>query len=90
MPNGTRKCKICGCDYPYCKTVTQDRFRYQDVACSPEHATEYFKKIELSRMTKPVAVEPVETPHEKDTKNNNAISLDNDPKMQPKKSIPKK
>lgn len=49
MPSGTRKCKICGCEYPYCKTVTQDRFRYQDVACSPEHAAEYFRKIELSR-----------------------------------------
>lgn len=49
MPSGTRKCKICGCEYPYCKTVTQDRFRYQDVACSPEHAAEYFRQIELSR-----------------------------------------
>lgn len=51
MANGTRKCKICGCEYPYCKTITQNRFRYQDVACSPEHATEYFRKIELSRVT---------------------------------------
>lgn len=51
MPTGTRKCKICGCEYPYCKTITKNRFRYQDVACSPEHAAEYFRKIELSRMT---------------------------------------
>lgn len=57
MPSGTRKCKICGCEYPYCKTITQNRFRYQDVACSPEHATEYFRKIELSRMTYTPAVD---------------------------------
>lgn len=50
MPSGTRKCKICGCEYPYCKTVTKNSFRYQDVACCPEHATEYFRRIELSRM----------------------------------------
>lgn len=50
MPTGIRKCKICGCEYPYCKTVTQDKFRYQDVACSPEHAAEYFRKIEESRL----------------------------------------
>lgn len=57
MPSGTRKCKICGCEYPYCKTITQNRFRYQDVACSPEHATEYFRRIELSRMTDVPAVD---------------------------------
>lgn len=49
MSTGMRKCKICGCEYPYCKTVTKDKFRYQDVACSPEHAAEYFRQIELSR-----------------------------------------
>lgn len=57
MLSGTRKCKICGCEYPYCKTITQNRFRYQDVACSPEHATEYFRRIELSRMTDTPAVD---------------------------------
>lgn len=50
MSNGTRICKICGCEYPYCKTIIMNGFRYQDVACSPEHATEYFRKIELSRL----------------------------------------
>ena len=57
MPSGTRKCKICGCEYPYCKTITHNRFRYQDVACSPEHAAEYFRRIELSRMTDTPAVD---------------------------------
>lgn len=57
MPSGMRKCKICGCEYPYCKTITHNRFRYQDVACSPEHATEYFRRIELSRATDTPAVD---------------------------------
>lgn len=56
MPSGTRKCKICGCEYPYCKTITKNRFRYQDVACSPEHGAEYFRRIELSRLTDAPAV----------------------------------
>lgn len=59
MPNGTRICKICGCEYPYCKTVTKDRFRYQDVACCPAHGAEYFRLIELSRNPKATATEPV-------------------------------
>ena len=59
MPSGTRKCKICGCEYPYCKTITKNRFRYQDVACSPEHAAEYFRRIELSRSAKAEPAEAV-------------------------------
>lgn len=43
MGNGTRVCKICGAEYPYCHT---DRptgmFRWQDVGCCPEHAEKYF------------------------------------------------
>ena len=66
MPSGTRVCKICGCTYPYCKTVTQNRFRYQDVACSPEHATEYFRKVELSRLKEAVDVVDVECLDEND------------------------
>lgn len=52
MSNRTRKCKICGCEYPYCKTMINSKFRYQDVACSPEHAAEYFRRIDLSRIAK--------------------------------------
>lgn len=48
----TRICKICGCEYPYCKTFSRN-FRYQDVACSPEHAAEYFRRIDLSRAVTP-------------------------------------
>lgn len=48
--SGTRICKICGKEYPYCKThVDVGMFRWQDVACSPEHATLYFEAIARSR-----------------------------------------
>lgn len=49
MPKGTNICKICGIEYPYCKTVTTDRFRWQDVACCPEHGVQYFRDIATSR-----------------------------------------
>lgn len=49
MPPATRICKICGKEYPYCQTITNDKFRWQDVACSPKHATEYFELIKQSR-----------------------------------------
>lgn len=49
MPKGIRVCSICGVEYPYCKTVTNDRFRWQDVACCPEHGVQYFKEIAASR-----------------------------------------
>ena len=47
---GTRKCKVCGKEYSYCKTwVSSDIFRYQDVACSPECGAAYFKQVEAAR-----------------------------------------
>ena len=50
MPTGSRKCKVCGKEYPYCKTVHNDNiFRYQDVACCPQHGSIYFAKIMKSR-----------------------------------------
>lgn len=49
MPSGIKICKICGKEYPYCHTVTNDKFRWQDVACCKEHAIEYFSIIEASR-----------------------------------------
>jgi len=50
MPQGVRICKICGKEYPYCKTKRPAGIsRWQDVACSPEHATIYFTKIAESR-----------------------------------------
>lgn len=50
MAKGTRICKICGKEYPYCSTMTVfDGNRWQDVACCIEHATEYFKQVAISR-----------------------------------------
>ena len=45
-----RICKICGNEYEYCHTTrSAGVFRWQDVACSPEHASEYLAKIRASR-----------------------------------------
>lgn len=50
MEKGKRICKICGEEYPYCTTKTDpNKFRWQDVACCPEHAEEYLRKIEEAR-----------------------------------------
>lgn len=50
MAKGTRICKICGKEYPYCTTVTPfDGNRWQDVACCEEHAMEYYKQVAISR-----------------------------------------
>lgn len=71
MAKAYKTCKVCGKEYEYCKTKA-DGFRWMDVACCPEHATEYFKKIAISRgeietpktsskkKNKPIAVDPVE------------------------------
>lgn len=54
MPKGTKICKVCGVEYPYCKTENRgNRFRYQDVACCPEHGSIYFAKILESRKETP-------------------------------------
>lgn len=59
MAKGTRICKICGKEYEYCKTwLSQDKFRWQDVACSPECGSKYFALIEASRTGKPIDTEP--------------------------------
>lgn len=56
MAKGTRICKVCGKEYEYCKTwLNKDKFRYQDVACSPECGAEYFALIEASRSGKKAA-----------------------------------
>lgn len=46
----TKICKICGNEYEYCHTFRRDSiFRWQDVACCPEHGSQYFAKIAESR-----------------------------------------
>ena len=52
MGNSTRICRVCGKEYPYCKTILKDGdiFRWQDVACCQEHGSEYFAQISASRI----------------------------------------
>jgi hypothetical protein len=45
----TKFCKICGKEYEYCRTNAPHQYRWQDVACSKEHAAQYFAKIAESR-----------------------------------------
>lgn len=49
MFKATRICSICGIEYPYCRTATSDKFRWQDVACCPEHGVQYFCEVAASR-----------------------------------------
>lgn len=51
MATATRKCKVCGCEYEYCHTARRVAgvFRWQDVACSPEHGSIYLAQIMESR-----------------------------------------
>lgn len=50
MAKGIKVCKICGKEYPFCKTVFKPGvFRWQDVACCEEHGSEYLARIIASR-----------------------------------------
>ena len=50
MRKSVHICKICGVEYPYCRTNREDNaFRWQDVACCPEHGAEYLDRIMKSR-----------------------------------------
>lgn len=50
MATGTKRCKVCGKEYPYCKTASRPGvFRYQDVACCPEHGSIYLKRVMEAR-----------------------------------------
>lgn len=51
MAKALKKCRVCGKDYEYCHTfrTTDNLFRWQDVACSPECGAIYFAKIQASR-----------------------------------------
>lgn len=50
MAKGFKECKICGKMYEYCTTERRDTiFRWQDVACCPEHGAMYFARVADSR-----------------------------------------
>ena len=59
MAKGTRICKVCGKEYEYCRTWNDtNKFRYQDVACSPECGAIYFARIAASRASDNAQPEP--------------------------------
>ena len=60
MTTRTRKCKVCGTDYPYCKTANRaGTYRWQDVACCPEHGSIYLAQVVAARSGDNVAKQPV-------------------------------
>ena len=62
-----RVCKICGKEYDGCHTqrpYANGEFRWQDVACCPEHGQEYLRQIMISRGQLQPEVKPEEAPAE--------------------------
>lgn len=53
---------MCGKTYKYCRTAfsSGNVFRWQDVACCPEHAAIYFARIEASRSANKTDVDVLE------------------------------
>lgn len=52
MAIGTKICRVCGKEYEACHTLRPNlnsEFRWQDVACCPEHGQEYLMKVLKSR-----------------------------------------
>lgn len=56
MATATKVCKVCGREYPYCRTERKVAgvFRWQDVACCIEHGSIYLERVMASRAEKPV------------------------------------
>lgn len=56
---GKRICRVCGKEYPYCKTnVSKTVFRWQNIACCPEHASIYFENARRLREEREEKKEP--------------------------------
>lgn len=51
MAKATKKCRVCGADYEYCHTFIKNKgtYRWQDVACCPEHGSIYLERVLISR-----------------------------------------
>lgn len=69
MATATRKCKVCGCEYEYCHTNRRVAgvFRWQDVACCPEHGSIYFARIMESRSEASTSAELTDVESEQST-----------------------
>ena len=57
-------CRVCGAEYEGCRTARYiaGTYRWQDVACCPEHGSIYLERIIASRQ--PKTETPVEKPAE--------------------------
>lgn len=58
MATATLECRVCGKEYEACRNAKRvdGVFRWQDVACSPEHGATYLDLIRKSRATEHDAV----------------------------------
>lgn len=86
-----KPCRVCGKMFTPCADCENDKtmFRWKRVACSPECAKEYFRRIEESRkLLTPNAKTEVETTSEFISVNNS--NMNDAKKMQLRKQNPKK
>lgn len=76
MATATRRCKVCGREYEYCHTARRVAgvFRWQDVACSPEHGSIYLAKIAESRSKNNTAPAAEKATSDKDSKTANDLN----------------
>ena len=50
MPKVTRTCRVCGKQFLVCRTPNMGNvLRWQDIACSWEHAEEYFAAVDAAQ-----------------------------------------
>lgn len=72
MNKAFKTCKVCGKQYEYCHTQRKDgeMFRWQDVACCPEHGAQYFTLIDRVRNGEKKSHKP-EPPTKKQVKTTN-------------------
>lgn len=52
MAIGKKICRVCGKEYESCHTLRPNlnsEFRWQDVACCPEHGQEYLRMVMSAR-----------------------------------------
>lgn len=69
MAKAIRICKVCGKEYEYCKTFAPaNKFRWQDVACSPECGAKYFAEVEAARSVNNVEKKTARRTKKKETK----------------------
>ena len=51
MASNKLKCRICGKEYDACRSAktVSGAYRWQDVACCPEHGAEYLHRVLVAR-----------------------------------------